>query len=98
MKNTRKLLLVDIGASFGGGETYIARLAAPKQGYGEIFCSWSLPELAALLKPLGVREVCIPIVFSRWSKILRFLLAVPILFYLVFRHGTKTVQVNGYLE
>jgi glycosyltransferase involved in cell wall biosynthesis len=98
MKKTRKLLLIDIGAPFGGVETYIARLTELLQGYGEIFCICALPELAARLKPLGVRVVCIPILFTRWSKILRFLLAVPILFYLVFRHGTTTVQVNGYLE
>jgi glycosyltransferase involved in cell wall biosynthesis len=94
----KKILLIDIGAPFGGVETYIERLCDLLQGQGEIFCICALPQLAKRLKTLGVYVVCIPILFNRWSKILRFLLAVPVLFYLVLRHNARIVQVNGYLE
>jgi glycosyltransferase involved in cell wall biosynthesis len=98
MKSARRLLLIDIGSPFGGVETYVENLSALLQGQIEVFCICALPELATRLKALGVRVVCIPILFSRWSKILRFLLAFPILAYLIIRYNIGVVQVNGYLE
>jgi glycosyltransferase involved in cell wall biosynthesis len=98
VKSKPKILLIDIGAPFGGVETYIVSLCALLRADCELFCICALPELRARLKPLGVQVVCIPITFNRWCKILRFLLAAPVLLYLIFRHHIQVVQVNGYLE
>ncbi len=98
VKPKPKILLIDIGAPFGGVETYIVSLCSLLQTRCELFCICALPELAARLRPLGVRVVCIPLTFNRWLKILRFLLAIPVLLYLLVRHRFQAVQVNGYLE
>jgi glycosyltransferase involved in cell wall biosynthesis len=98
MNDEQRLLLIDIGAPFGGVETYLENLAALLQRQFHLFCICALPELAARLKPLGVEVVCIPILFNRWCKILRFVVALPVLVYLVVRHDIGVVQVNGYLE
>jgi glycosyltransferase involved in cell wall biosynthesis len=98
VKRKPRILLIDIGAPFGGVETYIESLCALFRTECEMFCVCALPELAVRLNPLGVHVVCIPITFNRWCKILRFLLAVPILFYLIVRYRVQVVQVNGYLE
>jgi glycosyltransferase involved in cell wall biosynthesis len=93
-----KLLLIDIGAPFGGVETYLVSLCSLLQTRCDLFCICALPELAARLKPLGVHVICIPFTFNRWFKILRFLLAFPILLYLIARYRIQIVQVNGFLE
>jgi glycosyltransferase involved in cell wall biosynthesis len=93
-----KLLLIDIGAPFGGVETYVVSLCSLLQTRCELFCICALPDLAARLKPFGVRVICIPFTFNRWLKIMRFLLAFPILLYLILRYRIQIVQVNGYLE
>jgi len=98
MNDEQKLLLIDIGAPFGGVETYIENLAALLRRELPLFCICALPELAARLKPLGVKVICIPILFNRWCKILRFVVALPVLVYLVLRYDICVVQVNGYLE
>jgi glycosyltransferase involved in cell wall biosynthesis len=98
VKPKPKILLIDIGAPFGGVETYIVSLSALLHAHNEVFCICALPELAARLKPLGVHVVCIPITSNRWYKILRFFLALPILLYLIVRYRIQVVQVNGYLE
>jgi glycosyltransferase involved in cell wall biosynthesis len=98
VRSKPKLLLIDIGAPFGGVETYVVSLCTLLQTRCELFCICALPELQARLKPLGVHVVCVPITFNRWCKILRFLLAFPILLYFIVRHRIQIVQVNGYLE
>jgi glycosyltransferase involved in cell wall biosynthesis len=98
VKQKPRILLIDIGAPFGGVETYIVNLSALLRARCELLCICALPELADRLKPLDVRVVCIPITWTRWSKIVRFLLALPVLLYLVVRYRVQVVQVNGYLE
>jgi glycosyltransferase involved in cell wall biosynthesis len=98
VKPKPKILLIDIGAPFGGVETYIVSLCSLLQTRCELFCICALPELAARLKPLGVHVIRIPLTSNRWLKILRFLLALPIFLYLILRHRIQVVQVNGYLE
>jgi glycosyltransferase involved in cell wall biosynthesis len=98
VKSKPKILLIDIGAPFGGVETYIVSLSNLLQSECEVFCICGLPELAARLRLIGVHVVCIPVTFTRWSKIVRFFLALPVLLFLALRHRIQVVQVNGYLE
>lgn len=97
-KAHRKILLLDIGAPYGGVEAYIDNLVNLLQGRAEFFCICALPELATLLRERGVHVICIPILATRWSKILRFLAASVILPYLILRYRIDVVQMNGYLE
>jgi glycosyltransferase involved in cell wall biosynthesis len=98
VKPKPKILLIDIGAPFGGVETYIVSLCSLLQTRCDLFCICALPELAERLRALGVRVICIPLTFNRWMKISRFLLAFPVLLFLLVRHRIHAVQVNGYLE
>lgn len=92
------ILLIDIGAPFGGVETYLEALAYALRQDHRLFCVCGLPELARRLQAAGVHVVTIPVLKTRWSKILRFLGALFVVPYLVRRHGIKIVQVNGFLE
>jgi hypothetical protein len=93
-----RILLMDIGAPFGGVETYLANLAALLQGRCKIYCICALPQLAELLRSQSVHVICIPILFHRLAKIARFFLCVPVLIYMMLRYRIDTVQFNGYLE
>ena len=94
----KKILLVDIGAPFGGVETYLEALAHALRQEHRLFCVCGLPELARRLRAADVHVVTIPITATRWSKILRFFGALVVVPYLVRRHGIEIVQVNGFLE
>ena len=94
----RNILLVDIGAPFGGVETYLEALAHLLQGEYGLFCVCGLPELTRRLQAAGVHVVTIPILVTRWSKIVRFVAALFVVPYLVRRYRIDVVQVNGFLE
>jgi glycosyltransferase involved in cell wall biosynthesis len=98
LKAHRKILLLDIGAPYGGVEAYIDNLVNLLEGRAEFFCVCALPELATLLRGRGVHVICIPILATRWSKILRFLVASIVVPYLILRYRIDVVQMNGYLE
>jgi glycosyltransferase involved in cell wall biosynthesis len=93
----RKVLMIDLGAHFGGVENYLLRLAELLKGDVELYGLCVLPELSARLADSGVRVTRFP-AFSGVFKPLRFLLALIALPCLVLRYGIHTVQLNGFLE
>lgn len=96
--NPKRILLIDIGAPFGGVEAYILGLAEILASEAKLFAICGLPELAEGLRARGVRVFRIPFVGSRLSNLVRFLIATAVLPYLILRHRIDIVQVNGNLE
>ena len=91
-----RVLLIDLGASFGGVETYLVGLGKLLAADAELFALCALPELSDRLTQAGVRVIRLPM--FRRAKLLRFvtgLIAVPLV---LWRHQIETVQVNGFLE
>ncbi len=92
-----KVLLIDLGAHFGGVETYLLSLANLLASDIDLYALCVLPELATRLAKSGVTVTCLP-AWCTALKPLRFLaglLSVPVL---LLRHEIETVQVNGLLE
>src|SRR5260370_36930176 len=94
----KRIMLIDIGAPFGGVETYILGLAEILASEAKVFAICGLPELAEGLRARSVRVFRIPFVGSRLSNVVRFLIATAVLPYLILRHRIDIVQVNGNLE
>ena len=92
-----KVLLIDLGAHFGGVETYLVSLADLLASDVDLYALCVLPELATRLAKCGVTVTCLP-AWCTALKPLRFLaglLSVPVL---LLRHNIQTVQLNGFLE
>ncbi len=94
----KRVLLVDLGAPWGGVETYIEHLADLLSDTCELYCICALPRLEETLRQRGVHVVCLPFLYTRFAKAARLIVAFPILIYLIARYGIRTVQFNGYLE
>ncbi len=93
----KRILLVDLGGSMGGVESYLENLASMLSSYAELFSLCALPELAHRLRDKDVRVFLLPQFLAR-NKVLRFL-AVAFLFpAILIRRRIDTVQVNGFLE
>ena len=98
IRKKSRLLLIDIGAPFGGVETYLISLGALLANDYELFSFCALPEVAERLRQSGAHVLTVPWLKTRWSKILRFLwglLAIP---FMILRYDIQVVQTNGYLE
>jgi len=98
MVKRKRILLVDIGAPFGGVETYVQSLASILVNEADIYSICALPELAARLQSLGVRVFCLPILGSRAHNAVRFVITALIFPFYLLRYRIDVVQVNGYLE
>lgn len=93
----RRLLLIDLGAHFGGVENYLVNLADLLKGKIEVFALCVLPELEERLTERGVKVARIPI-FPGILKPFRFMLAFLLLPVLLIRFRIQVVQLNGLLE
>jgi glycosyltransferase involved in cell wall biosynthesis len=95
-RNKRRILLISLGGSMGGVETYLEGLAGILHPNAELFGLCVLAELATRLEQKGVKVTLIP-AFNRLRP-LRFIVASLVLFYMILRHRINVVQMNGFLE
>src|SRR5580704_2889260 len=93
----RRVLLIDLGAHFGGVESYLVRLAELLTGEIDLYALCVLPELGTRLTARGVKVIRLP-VFPGLLKPLRFLTALVVVPLLLLRYRIDTVQLNGFLE
>ena len=93
----RRVLLVDLGADFGGVESYLVSLARLLASEIDLYVLCVLPELAARLSSSGVKVILLPAFRGLW-KPLRFVTAMMALPPLLLRYRLETVQLNGLLE
>lgn len=93
----RRVLLIDLGASFGGVETYLVGLAGLLTHDVDLYVLCVLPELRERLQATGVTVVRLPL-FTGVLKPLRFVVALAVLPALLLRYRIDTVQLNGFLE
>ena len=93
----RRVLLIDLGAHFGGVESYLVRLAELLTGEIDLYALCVLPELGTRLTARGVKVIRLP-VFRGLLKPLRFLTALVVVPQLLLRYRIDTVQLNGFLE
>ena len=92
-----RVLLVDLGAHFGGVENYLINLADLLGEEVQVYALCVLPELAHRLRARGVHTISLP-TFSGVFKPLRFLSALAVLPLVLARFRIQIVQVNGLLE
>jgi glycosyltransferase involved in cell wall biosynthesis len=91
------VLLVDLGAHFGGVENYLVSLAGILQGEVELHALCVLPELARRLEAQGAKTTLLPLMGGA-LKPLRFLLTAFLLPLILLRDRIDIIQVNGFLE
>jgi glycosyltransferase involved in cell wall biosynthesis len=96
-KPRARVLLLDLGAHYGGVENYLVNLASLLRNDVNLYALCVLPELEARLREQGVRVVRLP-VFAGPLKPLRFLLACAVLIWMILRWRIDSVQLNGLLE
>jgi glycosyltransferase involved in cell wall biosynthesis len=96
-KGKSKILLLDLGASFGGVENYLISLTKLLH---KDFQLYGLCVNAQLAERLGAENVQVQMVpcFSGLLKPLRFLVALAVLPAILIRERIRVVQVNGLLE
>lgn len=93
----RRVLLIDLGARFGGVETYLVNLAGLLASDMDLYVLCVLPELGTRLADSGVGVFRLP-VFGGVFKPLRFLAALIVVPLVLLRYRIHTVQLNGFLE
>jgi glycosyltransferase involved in cell wall biosynthesis len=93
----RRVLLIDLGARFGGVETYLVSLAGLLAGDLDLYVLCVLPELSKRLASYGVKVIRLPTLRGMF-KPLRFLAALIAVPLLLLRYRIHTVQLNGFLE
>ena len=93
MKNS-KVLLVDFGVMYGGGQVYLTRLIQLLEGQVEFFVLCSNPELSRSLADQGVHVFQFAPA-SHWSKVWQMLLGMAILVRLRIFQGINVVWING---
>jgi glycosyltransferase involved in cell wall biosynthesis len=96
-KARARVLLLDLGAHYGGVENYLVNLASLLKSDVALYALCVLPELQARLQEQGVAVVRIP-TFAGLLKPFRFLLASVVLTWMILRWGIDSVQLNGLLE
>jgi len=94
----QRVLLIDVGAHFGGVENYLVSLAQLLKGEVELYALCVLPELAARLGEAGAKTFLLPAFGGALKKPLRFVIAALLLPVLLLRYRIQIVQVNGFLE
>jgi glycosyltransferase involved in cell wall biosynthesis len=92
-----RVLLIDLGAHFGGVENYLVSLASLLAGEVELHALCVLPELARRLEANGAKTTLLPTLGGA-LKPLRFLLTALILPFILLRDRIDIIQVNGFLE
>ena len=92
-----RVLLIDLGAHFGGVENYLVSLANLLAGEAELHALCVLPELAKRLEANGAKTTLLPTLGGA-LKPLRFLLTALILPLILVRNRIDIIQVNGFLE
>jgi glycosyltransferase involved in cell wall biosynthesis len=95
--NKARVLLLDLGAHYGGVENYLVNLAVLVRNNVDLYALCVLPELQTRLQEQGVTVVRLP-VFPSPLKPLRFLLAGAVLIWMMLRYHIDSVQLNGLLE
>jgi glycosyltransferase involved in cell wall biosynthesis len=93
----QRVLLIDLGAQFGGVENYLVSLANLLEGEVDLYALCVLPELAKRLNAAGAKTVLLPL-FGGALKPLRFVVVATLLPFLILRHRVQIMQVNGFLE
>jgi len=93
----RRVLLVDLGANFGGVETYLVNLTNLLSGDIDLYLLCVLPELRTRLAGCNIRVFLLP-AFRGIFKPLRFLAALVVLPLLLLRYRIHAIQINGFLE
>jgi glycosyltransferase involved in cell wall biosynthesis len=93
----RKVLLVDIGPSFGGVETYVRDLSRLLQDEVDFFVLCVNPQLKEALQGLNVRLFALTSA-QKWSRVGQMTASVAILCFLRLRYRVDTVWINGYSE
>lgn len=93
----RRVLLIDLGANFGGVETYLVSLAGLLATDIDLYVLCVLPELSTRLANCGVKVIRLPVLRGMF-KPLRFLAALIAVPLLLLRYRIHTVQLNGFLE
>jgi glycosyltransferase involved in cell wall biosynthesis len=96
-KARARVLLLDLGAHYGGVENYLVNLAFLLRNDVDLYALCVLPELETRLQEQGVAVVRLPI-FAGPLKPLRFLLAGAVLIWMMLRRRIDSVQLNGLLE
>lgn len=93
----RRVLLIDLGAHFGGVETYLVSLAGLLASDVDLYVLCVLPELSTRLASCGARVIRLPTLRGMFKpfRFLAALIAVPLL---LLRYRIHTVQLNGFLE
>ena len=93
----QRVLLIDLGAHFGGVENYLVSLAFLLKGEVEFYALCVLPELARRLNEAGVKTILLP-TFGGALKPLRFVIVALLLPFWILRYRIQIMQVNGFLE
>jgi glycosyltransferase involved in cell wall biosynthesis len=92
----KTILLVALGASMGGVESYVEGLSCMLQGRARVLSLCVLPELAQRLRDKGAEVFRIP-VFPQF-KALRFLIAFCVVPVIIIRERVEVVLCNGFLD
>jgi glycosyltransferase involved in cell wall biosynthesis len=92
----KTILLVTLGASMGGVESYVEGLSGMLQERANVLSFCVLPELAQRLRDKGTRVFRIP-AFRRF-KALRFLIALCVVPVIIIRERVDVVLCNGFLD
>ena len=93
----QRVLLIDLGAHFGGVENYLVSLAHLLRGEVDLYALCVLPELAARLEAAGAKTILLP-KFGGALKPIRFVVVACLLPVLLIRYRIQIMQVNGFLE
>jgi glycosyltransferase involved in cell wall biosynthesis len=93
----RKVLLVDIGAPFGGVEIYVRNLSRLLQDEVDFRVLCVNPQLAASLRELKLPLFAL-ISVRNWPRIVQIIASFFIIFFARLRYGIDTVWINGYSE
>jgi glycosyltransferase involved in cell wall biosynthesis len=92
----KRILLVALGASMGGVESYVEGLSGILQGRATVLSLCVLPELAQRLRDKGTQVFRIR-VFPQF-KALRFLVAFCVVPVIIIRERVDVVLCNGFLD
>ena len=91
-----RVLLIDLGAHFGGVETYLVSLAGLLTAELDLYALCPLEELGTRLEKCGVTVLRVPM--FRKLKPLRFLAGLIAVPFAIWKYRIQTVQLNGFLE